>query len=690
MFGVEAKRHVDQYFILNVRRNRSWIVCRRVMEFAVLAEDGSVLFHSEEALSLKRNFLEEVNNRDTVREWTASGHKVTWSGDYHGRPHRLHIQAMPAFIDCPWRIVTFQEMEPALEAQLQQQRAILRLGLLNLVVLLALVGFFWMRARAFSRRVRDILIFRRSTTIPAIGRLAGLSAVATVLIVWTYYPGANAHLDSIYIFFVALPVLAIITAVAARRDSEDEQPELSNRWHVFEVILLLATIAVAPAIGFARIAYRVQETVNTERWLELAGQRWEARRGRVLDRVNGPAYSADTRTLLVGASGFARDWTAAGEPVYSYLTQIPRVQLLGPNDAPGTGVSASGQEFIRYVLAWSPVTTTDAPGKPQVAATAEAPQFRLPPRVAGHTPAFSAGLESGGLFSDISVIRAVVGVAILIGAAWALCWARRRLTVPPFLTVQTLAQQISSLPPKGLEAILLIGPPRTRKDEAVRNAIIGVSTKTPPPAEPIRLLDRELNDAYVDAESKRIDDLVRRGKAQLACDGRLLIHAANPESQLITVKTRTYVLKLLEKLFDRKDNQVSRVLVVTTSVDPIANFEEVFYPERQGVYDDAVPEVELGRSSLLLSRFRRCYTPILCECSSANRWRNWLNYDPKKWEETLQLEDEGYEPLAGVVGELGRSSWKEPSLEDLARAFTSRAEATYQLLWTSALPKSSC
>ena len=76
--------------------------------FAVMSEDGSMLFHSEEGLSLAEGFLDEVNDRDVVRAWAASGHTVTWSGDYHGRPHRLHLQAMPQFANSRWRIVTFR------------------------------------------------------------------------------------------------------------------------------------------------------------------------------------------------------------------------------------------------------------------------------------------------------------------------------------------------------------------------------------------------------------------------------------------------------------------------------------------------------------------------------------------------------------------------------------------------------
>ena len=49
---------------------------------------------------------------------------------------------------------------------------------------------------------------------------------------------------------------------------------------------------------------------------------------------------------------------------------------------------------------------------------------------------------------------------------------------------------------------------------------------------------------------------------------------------------------------------------MTSSVDPIEHFKEIFEEERRHVYKDAVPEVELSRSALVLSRFSRCYSSL--------------------------------------------------------------------------------
>src|SRR5689334_10112182 len=151
------------------------------------------------------------------------------------------------------------------------------------------------------------------------------------------------------------------------------------------------------------------------------------------------------------------------------------------------------------------------------------------------------------------------------------------------LSSRTLEDQLTLLPATGTEAMLLIGPPRTRKDASVRDEIEKRTTESNKPLDRIRLLDLELSEQAVQAETTRIDAAVT-GRRVLGSDGRVWLHVANLESQLVTADTRKFVLKLLDKLLDRSGTPADRVLIVTTSVDPIANFQEVFDDERQGTY----------------------------------------------------------------------------------------------------------
>ena len=655
-----------EFFVLNVRPQS---VVDPVVPpgygYAVIASDGNVLFHSEEALSLEENFFAEVSDPDGVRAKAASGHHVTWSGDYHGRLHRFHMQPMSEFAGCPWRIVTFQEMEPMLGALFQQQTGILRLGTLNLLILAGLLFAFWLYSRSTHRRVRDALLSPGSINPDGVRTLAGLAVFALLVLALTYYPVVDQSLDAIYLIFAVLPILTIVAAIVTRERRSVEDEDVRNRLRIMQLSLLLFLISVAPAIGFARVVYRVQDIRNTERWLEASSQEWTARRGRVLDRVNRSGYSQATRTFLV-SDGFAVNWPVTASttpgtcaeggavpppqaPIYSYLDVVERACL----DAQVTGKSGtqqpvdltSGQMLLRAILNWTIQTSTDAPPTPAVKAYRDDQLYRLVPVAGTDLPTFTATLARG-FGSDVSWFPAVLGFAIVAGTAGALWWARTRLSVLRFVPSPGLEQQIAAVAPNASDAVLLIGPPRARKDQAVREALLPLAReadqpeKTPtPPGLLFPLLDATLDDAFLNATVEKVR-AVKAGSELLDQHGRLWIHLSNLEAQLISADARTRVLQLFDRLFQRSAGQPPRILIVTASVDPIANFAEVFGDERRNIGDEAIPEVELSRSSLLLSRFRRCYLPIVNDDAAA-RWQHWLEYDPTKWRETLALELNG-------------------------------------------------
>jgi hypothetical protein len=162
---------------------------------------------------------------------------------------------------------------------------------------------------------------------------------------------------------------------------------------------------------------------------------------------------------------------------------------------------------------------------------------------------------------------------------------------------------------------------------------------------------------------------------------RRWIDVSNFETQLVDHKRRKLALQLLERLLERGPSGVSRVVVLTTNVDPVAHFAELCEEERNGIYLDATPEVELSRFATLLTRFHRSYVPLRSDEPVADPW--W-HYQPQKWREVLAWETNS-PLLQDVHGEL-KDHWSSdtpPSLDELARAISNRAVALYQLLWTS-------
>src|SRR5207247_4769119 len=97
---------------------------------------------------------------------------------------------------------------------------------------------------------------------------------------------------------------------------------------------------------------------------------------------------------------------------------------------------------------------------------------------------------------------------------------------------------------------------------------------------------------------------VAKEKAETPGVDTLWVHISNLEAQLVAQASRIEVFRLLEKLLDRREAGRRVALVVTTTIDPLAHFNEIFLDERKAIYANVIPEVELNRLSLILTRMR--------------------------------------------------------------------------------------
>jgi hypothetical protein len=228
-------------------------------------------------------------------------------------------------------------------------------------------------------------------------------------------------------------------------------------------------------------------------------------------------------------------------------------------------------------------------------------------------------------------------------------------------------------------AILVIGPARSEKDRLAGEAIEKITKREADVR--IRLLDVIITADWVDDQIAAAD----RKKDPDDSTGWLWIQVSNLETQLVDRSSRAEVFRLLEKLLERRviDGVLQRPigLIATTTIDPTAHFSEVFMEERQEIYANAIPEVELNRTSVVLSRFRRCYVPN----EGLNPWYEWYRYDPSRWPDTLKAETSNHRLLSAVQVDL-QHAWANRAdvpKDELQRAIRVRAEACYQLLWTS-------
>jgi len=717
-----------QFLALNVRPHA---VVDAVMPpgygFAIVASDGRVLFHSNEGLSLEENFFEEVSDAPGVRERMQMGRPVTWSGDYHGVPHRIHMQPVNKLQGCPWKIVTFQDLSPGLAAIVEHQSGTLRLSLLNVLLLLAVIGFLaWWYTRSHGRDIRDLITAPVSPDPVRLLWLTPLTVIGVVVVFAVGLPSAHRWTTYSYSFFVALPFAAVFVSISARwrdgfvsirrrlrslvrleqklalsdatRRRERKILRTCGGWVTrSELALLVVLVGALPAAGFARIVQQVQDVQATERWLEVAHQRTVAHADRARARANSPGYTEARRALLVNHASFQG---GTSPPALHYYVSGSPVSAQTPSNEACTDAPETGQIPVRRLLSWT-LFASDRRGVAEVKACAGSNRLQitgngisLAAMVGADSKVRSAGVGQVGEppASDLVWEQWVLALVILGGTILVAYWAMKRLTTPRTVAVSTLEEVLNLTAADGNQGIMLVGPPRTRKDCLVKDAVLKYAypkreAKAVDPIYRIKLLEAAIDAEFLKCLDKVSELLKERGT--LDSKNRLWIHVSNLETQLITAERRAAVLGLLEKLLERSPGEPSRVIVVTTSIDPIAHFHEIFTQEREGIYDndspDDVPEVELSRSSLVLSRFQRCYLPI----KTSPLPDPWWNYDRTKWPSTLDWEAAHYPPLVEVANSVrqafsrGGTPHKSVSRGQLARTFLSQALASYDLLWAS-------
>jgi hypothetical protein len=673
-----------RYLALNIRPHA---VIDPVMPpgygFAIVAPEGKVLFHSIEGLSLEENFFAEVSNVQSVRDRMQVDRSVTWSGDYHGIPHRIHLQRLASIPGSHWKIVTFQDLTPGLAAVVAHQSGTFRLMLLAiLLLLLLLAAFTWTYTKSRGRELRDLMVI---PCVPDSNRLwwfTALGVPAALLLGATTRPSAPAWCDLLCAFFVALPLLAVGISIHARWHGPMPERRRSTVAAVAELVALIVLVGVIPAAGFAQIVRLVQEMQSTERWLELAYQQTVAQAERSRSRVVGRDYADATRAQLTVRRTFAG---GAQEDALHFYLPASSIWTHSGSD-PCTARSDDGQRAVRAFLDWR-IFPTDRKGPTSVRACAASNRLQL------GAGAASIAAVAGGAGDTVAVAgdwqRWVLGFLLFLGTVGAAIWAWLRLDTAKPPRAATLEEVLPLLDPKKNQGIMLVGAPRTGKDWRVKTAVLN-HAKLPeqvdgsPSIYPIELLDRTIDDAFLKATRKALAARAKQPQL-LDADQRLWIHVSNLETQLITAARRKAVLTLLEQLLNASQREPLRVVVVTTSVDPIAHFNEIFTEERSDTYGDQSPEVELSRSAHVLSRLRRCYLPLNA-CRTADPW--W-DYDPQTWTTTVAWEAGQYPPLADVKSVLGSAYNDRPgephpvSRNELAQTFEGEAVAAYDLLWAS-------
>jgi len=118
--------------------------------YAIIANDGRVLFHSDEALHLGENLFQECDEDPHLRSATMGRGDTALNAFYLGEEHRFFITTLEGFPD--WSLVVFRNKEPLRSAFFELLTSVTVLILIYGLVLMA--GF---SPRAISSRWRIVV-----------------------------------------------------------------------------------------------------------------------------------------------------------------------------------------------------------------------------------------------------------------------------------------------------------------------------------------------------------------------------------------------------------------------------------------------------------------------------------------------------------------------------------------------------
>lgn len=224
--------------------------------YAVIDENGKVLFHSAEKLHLGENLFEECDNNQALKAAVLGRWSQSLTSSYFGKGHSVYVEPLGNF---SWTIVAFHEKDSLRTTFFEILTLCLFLFLSYVVVLCLLVLVLYLINYKSGERSKWLWPDerKRSFYVKAI-------AVNSVLFLLSCF----AVYEMRGLWKLALPTLIGLAAVALafwrfkRAEPRDEQEK--PRWfdyrtaYVANVTLLFCLASILPAYACFKIAY-VQE-----------------------------------------------------------------------------------------------------------------------------------------------------------------------------------------------------------------------------------------------------------------------------------------------------------------------------------------------------------------------------------------------------------------------------------------------
>src|SRR5215217_1485893 len=232
--------------------------------YVIIANDGRVLFHSDEAHHLGENLFQECDDDPHLRSATMGRGDKALNVSYLGEEHRFFITTLPGFPD--WSLVVFRDKQPLRSAFFELLTSVTVLILIYGLVLMVGFTLFYV-INVVNERRAWLWPSEKKTAIyiQSIFFLLGLSLTSLALtillhgqqLVWLI---GGIGFFSGFLYFVNLrwgftsPFVKYFSGLLKRFKRYD-------RAYVLNVTLLLLLVAILPAGAFFKYAYESQITL---------------------------------------------------------------------------------------------------------------------------------------------------------------------------------------------------------------------------------------------------------------------------------------------------------------------------------------------------------------------------------------------------------------------------------------------
>jgi hypothetical protein len=292
-------------------------------QFAVLAPDGTVVFHSDPTRNLRENFFAEVDNNPTLVSRVRMHAKGAVSSNYMGHPHRMYVQPMSAGNqNGPWSIVIFRDshLEETMNLEIVSLVSIIFLFYALAIVLVVLVAY-WLRKDKpvrtwFWPDSRNAHKYRQVA-------LANLAAAAVVLLLSRFLPGW-AVLGCAGIIPAAILLLNIFVLGGEKETSgaeatgEESMPERCQTAYFAACVSLLVILCMVPCICYFKVACNFEQKLFVQHQQLMLAAALEKRAGD-FEALYQSTYLGEFKEAVLSSPGDQKVVSKPADgPYYSY------------------------------------------------------------------------------------------------------------------------------------------------------------------------------------------------------------------------------------------------------------------------------------------------------------------------------------------------------------------------------------